>query len=638
MDAQLNNGPAPRSPWSDPWLWIVGGVALALRLLYLVDLTAIPFFAEPQMDAGYHDAWARRLAAGEGSDPSVYFRAPLYPFFLAALYRLGADYLGVRVVQFMIGTATALLTTALVYRRLGRRVALVAGLLVAVHGPLIYFEGELLLVVLEAPLYLLSAWATDRALRRRSPRSWVLAGALAGAASLVRPIFLAFLPVLGIHLLWRRRRSGIVPGAAYALGLLVVVSPVLVRNAVVGKDLVPIASQGGLNYFLGNNPQADGMSAVAPEFRRTWEGGVQDARTLAERAEEKPLRPSQVSSYWFGRAMSWARNEPADFLVHQLQKLAYFWDPFEIPNNQDYYFFSRLTRLFRWLVLSGFGLLGPLALAGLAFGLFRRRIPFAWTAVPLTLMVVIVAFFVCAKFRAPMVPLLAVWAGTGLGLLWEAWRKREMRSLLVYAAGVTVLAVGLNADPWGLRSRHTPAESHLRLGIFHADRGEPARAEEHYRQAIAAKPGFADGWNNLGVLHAQAGNLRRARSAFSSALNAQPRHPRALGNLAALAFEEGRRAEADSLARRTLTVAGRAPDALYNAAVILGNLGDAATARLAFRELVRLEPDNARARIGEAKALLVLGRPAEARQVLLAHPAADRPPELDALLREIDAP
>jgi hypothetical protein len=60
---------------------------------------------------------------------------------------------------------------------------------------------------------------------------------------------------------------------------------VLVRNYVVGGDLVPVASQGGLNFYLGNHEGADGRAALAPEFRATWSGGLEDSKRLAEKAE-----------------------------------------------------------------------------------------------------------------------------------------------------------------------------------------------------------------------------------------------------------------------------------------------------------------------------------------------------------------
>ncbi len=628
--------------WSarrDPAIWAIFILALGLRIFYLADLRHTPFFSDPQMDALYHDQWARRLAAGDWWGGGVFFRAPLYPYFLGLVYALtGTDYLAVRLVQFAIGAGTAVLTAVLAGRRFGRPAGILAGVLVATYGPLIYFEGELLLVVLEAPLNLLAAWSLDRAITRGGRRPWLTAGLWLGLAALVRPTILALVPVVTVYLVLRRGRAALRPSLLYGAAVLVTVSPALVHNAVAGRDWVPVAAQGGLNYFLGNNAAADGMSAVAPDFRRTWTGGVEDAQRQAEVASGRTLKPSEVSKYWFGRSLAWARENPGAFLRLQVRKLLYFWDAYEIPNNQDYYFFSRLTRIFRFPFLVGFGVLGPLALAGLGLGLARRRLPFAWGAVPLTLTAVVVAFFVCDRFRVVLVPMFAVWAAAGIVWLFESLREHRRGAAAFYGVLLCASAWGMNADLAGHRREHSRAESNLRMGIFYAARGDKARALAYYKMAVGDSPGFADGWNNLGVVQAQGGDLAAARDAFESALRAEPRHPKALGNLASLALQEGRRAEADSLARRTLRVAGRDPEALYNAAVVLGNLGDVALAGEAFHQIVLIQPWNAPARLGEARALAALGRRAEAIAVLESLPPNQRPQDVRAFLKEIGAP
>jgi tetratricopeptide (TPR) repeat protein len=622
--------------WRDPWIWSVFIVALALRLTYLVDLRHAPFFSHPQMDALYHDQWARRLAAGDWIGSGVFFRAPLYPYFLGVMYALfGPDYTLVRIVQFLLGSFTAVFTTIVVGRRFGRMAGVTAGLLQATYGPGLYYEGELLLVVLEAPLNLAATWALDQAVATKRARAWALAGAFLGLAALVRPNILALLPVVGVYALWAFGRASWSRLALYGGTALLVLAPVLLRNAIVGHDFVPVASQGGLNYYLGNNPAADGMSAVAPEFRRTWTGGLEDADRLATLALGRPLRPSEVSSYWMHRALSWARFYPGEFLRLQCKKLALFWDAYEIPNNDDYYYFSHLARVFRWPVLFDFALVGPLAILGLVLGLAGRRLTFAWIAVPIVLWLVIAAFFVCGRFRASTTPLLAGWAGIGVSQLVMFARARSWRRLGGALLVLVIACLAVNLDLSHLRAYHTTAESHLRLGIFYAAGGNPEKARAEYEAALHENPAFADGWNNLGVLHAQEQRWTEARAAFERALALVPDHPKALGNLAALDFREGRHAEADSLARRALEVGGEEPETLYNAAVVLGNLGHADLAYEGFHALVLRQPWNSAARAGEVRALMALGRPHDALTSLRSHPADRRSAELDALEREL---
>jgi Tfp pilus assembly protein PilF len=264
--------------------------------------------------------------------------------------------------------------------------------------------------------------------------------------------------------------------------------------------------------------------------------------------------------------------------------------------------------------------LGPLALAGLLLGLARRRLPFAWVAVPLVLMVVIVAFFVCGRFRVPLAPMFALWAGYGVAEAVGLAGRRRWPWLAVYAAGLVLGLLVVDTDRHGFQARYSTAESHLRVGIHYASHGEPGLAEAEYLAAVEASPGFADGWNNLGTLYAQQENLPRAREQFERALAIDPGHVKALSNLSGLALQEGQHEEAAALARRILAGETADPTALHNAGVVLGNLGDYGAAETAFRRLALAQPGRVDAAVGLARALQAQGRGVEAAAVLRAVP------------------
>ena len=63
-------------------------LALGLRLLYLHQMVDGPLWNRPILDEAYNDAWASRIADGNGSPELPYFRAPLYPWLMGVLYRL----------------------------------------------------------------------------------------------------------------------------------------------------------------------------------------------------------------------------------------------------------------------------------------------------------------------------------------------------------------------------------------------------------------------------------------------------------------------------------------------------------------------------------------------------------------------
>ena len=99
--------------------------------------------------------------------------------------------------------------------------------------------------------------------------------------------------------------------AAFVLGLAIVLLPVAARNYAVGGGFYLTTSQFGPNFFIGNNPNADGtymslrFGRGAPEYER------QDATELAEHATGRTLTPSEVSSYWTDRALDFITAHPA---------------------------------------------------------------------------------------------------------------------------------------------------------------------------------------------------------------------------------------------------------------------------------------------------------------------------------------
>lgn len=610
-------------PWYARSGLIVLVVALAVRLVYLIGYRTNPFFADPQMDALFHHRWALQIAKGDwlGSEP--FFRAPLYPWFLGAVYAItGNSFVMARIVQAVIGSFSCVLVMRIGRRLYGPGTGLVAGLLAALLGPSVYYEAELLLVVLETFLGLLAldllTALIDAEWRPGAVGRTLGAGLALGLAAITRPNFLVLVPVALAWLVYRLRRFG---RAVWAVALLLyvggVAGPVLLvtlRNYAVGEDFVLIASQGGLNFYLGNNPSADGMAALAPEFRQNWYGGVRDATRLAEEAMGRPLKPSEVSDYWSARGTSWIRQHPDDWFRLFRRKIDYFWGAFEIPNNEDFYFFSRYSFLFRSPLLLTFGAVAPLALAGFGLAALRRRTPGLLLSCAVAYSLSIVAFFVCGRFRAPITPMLCVPAAWFLVESLDDVRHRRWRPFLPAVLLLVVAFWYVHRDPAHLHRRHTVAESWLRLGVLHSSRGRIAEAEAAYRSAIAAEPGFEEGHNNLGVLLMNQNRSPEALAEFEAALRINPEFPRTLNNMAAWYEREGDLDRAREYVDRSLAIKADDVEVRYNAGVIYGRLGDFAGSAGHFRRLLELEPSHLAGRLGLGKSLLMEEKFLEAAQ------------------------
>ena len=205
------------------------------------------------------------IAAGDWLGSETFYQAPLYPYFLGVLYALfGPDLLTVRLVQIVLGSASCVLLAVAGHRLFSRNAGIVAGLMLAVYAPAIFFDSlvqksGLGLFLLCVALAVLSRLATGRPGPARE-WVWLWPGVALGGLMLTRENAVIFvIAVLGWLALARpfgRRR--LLFAGTLLVGLAVMILPVAIRNKVVGGELLLTTAQFGPNFYIGNNPDADG--------------------------------------------------------------------------------------------------------------------------------------------------------------------------------------------------------------------------------------------------------------------------------------------------------------------------------------------------------------------------------------------
>lgn len=583
-----------------PWAPVV--VSLGLRVAYLLQIRGNPFFGSPVMDEGYHDLWARELAAGDWTSRLPFFRAPLYPFLLSLAYRLpgGPDFLLIRGGQLLLGAVTPWLVWRLARRLFPERtwMAPAAAFLTAIDGVLLYFEADLLLEALLAPLGAAFLLLVLRAGETGAARRWLAAGLVLGLLSITRPNVLLFAPVLFVVALgWRGARFSLRAfrwRAALALtaGTCALVLPVTAANWRWGGDPVLVASQGGLNFFLGNNAEADGWSATAPSlFRVDWWGGYEDAIRLAEEAEGRPLRPSEVSDYWYGRALDWWREHPGRALALTARKTVLLLSGAEFGNNRDIRLFFREFAPMGLPFLGLLAVMTPLAAVG-AVSLARRGGPAGRTVLLYAVVygATLVMFFVTARYRVPLRPVLALLAVEGGRVLATEVRRRPLRGGLTVAL-VALLAVAVNRNPWVAAYDPSPAQFYQSVANLHHENGNLPEALGWEKRALAVDPAYPEGNLNLGSMYMELGEVEPAIGAFERERALDPDDARNLASLAQALDRAGRTEEAEQV--YTEAEAGGLEDApaLYNHALILERLNrPAAEAEAMYRRAVAADP------------------------------------------------
>lgn len=602
---------APRLSWAA--LAGIALTALGVRLLHVWQMTATPFATVLFGDAKGYDQWARRLAGGDWIGTDVFYQAPLYPYFLGAIYAtIGADPVTARLVQALIGTGSAVLLAAAAARLFDPRTGRVAGLMLALYAPAIFLDGLLQKSVLDVFFVALIVYALARVLGDEPPRRrwWTLVGVATGALTLTRENAIVLVVVLatwiGLGAAGRAANRGRAL-AAFTLGVVLVLAPVALRNYAVSGDLYLTTSQFGPNFFIGNNAAADGsyqslrFGRGSPEFERT------DAIELAERAAGRTLTPAEVSAYWRDRALAFITGRPAAWLRLMGRKallLVNASEAIDTESQESYAQWSWPLRLLGWL--THVGVLLPLAVIGVwAIWPERRRLAvFGWIALAFALSTL--AFYVFARYRYPLVPLLMLAAAPGvlaLPRLTREWRTPGARAALGLAVALAAVAEVPLLSP--SRSRAI-TETNLGTALYESGRHDDAIAA--FRRAIEAQPDYVPAFNNLGVTLRAAGRTDAALAAYRDGLALRDDYPDLHYNLANALIALGRSAEATEHLARAAAANGDSAGVHNNLGTALADQGRYVEAVAEFERAVALEPASSKAHRNLGNALIEIGR------------------------------
>ncbi len=617
-----------------PLWFIVFVVAYLARLIYVIEISDMPYFTAPAVDAEYHDNWAQDIASGDFTfDEGPFFRAPLYPFFLGAVYSVfGHNYFVIRIIQALIGAFSCVLVYLLGKRLFNHRVGAIAGFIAALSGILIYFEAELLIPVLLIPLNMGMLLMLFKARDEDRNVYWWLGGLLFGLSAIARPNILIISPLI-IYFISRRipvgqffRRIGFVL-AGFVLPLI----PVTYHNLSQG-EFVLIATQGGVNFYIGNNEESDGASAVFPGLNNNWR--YEDAVNIAEKELGVELSQREVSGYYYGRGFEFILKEPIKWLKLMLHKFLLLINYVEISNNKNIYFAAKdsiiLTVLLNYNSFWFYGSLGILGMVMFYRRGFEHRF-LVWMVLLYSFSILL--FFVTARYRLPLVPLFMVFAAAVIDRLIYGFQRREIRRIIVplIAGVISMLVVGSNLPrakkiseayahfslgnayqkqgELGLAEQEylktlqfdpNYVNANLNLGVIYYNRGEYEKAEELFRREIAINPGFgvAFAYNNLGNIRVRLGKLTEAIPFYETALKIYPAYEDGKINLAQtyhdaglLQLEKGLLDTAIVYLKKAVDLFPDNPGYRYNYALVLGEMGEEEKAVEQMRKVVEIATD-----------------------------------------------
>jgi 4-amino-4-deoxy-L-arabinose transferase-like glycosyltransferase len=533
-------------------LLLIGGGAMAVRAIHALSILGPPLSGVLVEDAAYYHLAARRIlglvGGAAGSGPS--FMNLGLPYALAAIYTIfGPHVRSALAVQAVAGSLSSVAVAVAAASLTGdRRAGIWAGALYALAVPAIFYDAlvltpSLVNAALAAALALLAAPAGP------TPRWRLLAGGLAvGAAALLRANLLLAIPLVAAAVYLRKagesgttRTGRMVATSLFASAAVALPVAVIASNGLAHGAWVPVSSNGGMNFYVGNGPGATGVYAPAP-FLDEVNPAAEVTGFLAEarrRTDDPSLSPAEASRFWFRAGLSAIARSPAAWLGLEGRKFVLFWNGFEVNTNVGLGFVRRFSPLLRFDPV-GYGLLAILGAPGLALLALRRpRRALLPIAIATTAFLTVVLFFVSGEYRHPASLALAIGAGVVVA---EAVRALAGRGLPPRREAWVAVAAFAAVAPMALW-RFAPLEAgcaprydfaNVAREIATPHPGGPPIDDAAYARAIELLNAAPDSDSDLVVLDSRAAIATAAAAATGERAWAA----RALGDLAALATHD----------------------------------------------------------------------------------------------------
>lgn len=571
------------------WLILLLGLALILRLGHWLVVRDDPFVAHLIMDSHEYDRWAQEIVGSDWLGSEIFFQPPLYPYFLASIYKIfgrNLDVVYLLQIFLAVGGCYALYRAG---RKLANpKVGLAAAALAAAYGVFIFHDVQIVKESLAVTIVCFLLWVLVEARESQKIRIWLFAGMLCGVLSLLRENTLLVVPILFLltYSPGEKMHLFLLKSGTLVLGVVIILTPVAFRNWWVGGQFLPTTFQGGPNFYIGNNPRANGTyqpivpGKHIPHYERT------EPTRIAEQVTGKPLTPLEVSNFWFKKSLSWAKRHPLDFIKLQLKKTQMFWSWYEWPDAVDYYYIKQTS----WILhvpLIEFGCVFILAIIGLWLIKNRLRAFFPIFVFILAWMGTTVIFFLFSRYRLPAVPALILLAAVPFVETHEAWKKRRF----LKAGILTFILVLAFTAPHLIGFKPRLDFVHYNLAVVYESQGQDEKAVEHYRQALSFNPDDFLSCVNLGNHAVQRQDWSEALSWYKKAADIEPNSDGVHCNLAGAYVALGRLEEAEAHFDQALKLNPKNRLALHNKAILLVKKGKLEEALQLNQEVLELAPD-----------------------------------------------
>ncbi len=533
------------------------------------------------VDSLFHNYWAQSIANGNVIGQEAFFRAPFYIYLLGGLYAVfGNSIFIARIFGFLIGILSVYVTGRIAFKLFGKKTAVFAALIHAVYPIAIYFESELLVDGLFTFLFELSILCFLNAMKTKATRWYVLTGLILGLAVMTKPTILALVPIYIIWLFISNRN--LIKSFSQSImligSLLIIILPITVRNLMVAEDFVLISSSGGINFYIGNNATADGSSAsMPPPLGHNWQ--IKDINYIAENETGRELKASEISNFWYNKGIDWITENKISFLKLYVHKLYLCFNNLEISNNRDLRIFFDNNPVLK-LIPVNFALILALVAIALFFLIIKRemnsQIQFVLIQI-FAYLLLISLFFINARFRLPVVPLMIIFASYGFTYLLNIDKRIKSLKIHLIALIVGIVTFVFSYFPSPQAQSINISGGLFNQGNYYLYKSDYKRAINLYKQLLKYNAQFPDAYLNLGVAYLRQGNGDSAEYYFRREMELFPNRADGYANIASLYLINGKHLSSVEFADSALALKPYHTEAILikmrNQAILYDTLG-----------------------------------------------------------------
>ncbi|MHC4662979.1 MAG: ArnT family glycosyltransferase [Planctomycetota bacterium] len=482
-------------------------LALAVRLLYLIELSGTPYWDFLLVDSkSYHE-----IATGSVSWNT--WLAPLYGWMLRLIYiTTGSDLWVPRLLQAIIGSVLVILVYLSALRIGGKTVGIIAGIVSALYLPHIFYGAHLMKAswatfFLFLGFFLLLKWRDLLENENRKELSTAVlcfTGASLGIGVLFRGNILILIPFIFVWvlvILLRKTKSAAALAPLFLAAFIIWPTVIIAASSFKEKSFVGLTTSAGFNFFEGNSEYATGYHADIPGFPRTAQSEQKSAAEFASRETGPDPGAARVDQYYRNTALGWIANHPQTWLFGlKSKKLYYFFNRLEIPDNYSYTFMAERSILLR-VPLIGQWLIAPLAIAGIilfwprretgsqpetgkktqqAAPLYGSTLLYIFT---LGYMLAVIVFYVTGRMRLGAAPFLIIFASLFVVEIIKRIRTR-IKTAIPWLIILTIACVFV----WWPAPPSTLGydREHFVLATYAAQKAEKARKSGDMQQSIEA--------------------------------------------------------------------------------------------------------------------------------------------------------